>query len=612
LSAEDGARPVRVLPDALANQIAAGEVIERPASVVKELVENALDADATRVVVTLDKAGQRRIQVLDDGHGMDRGDATRSLVRHATSKIATTEDLSAIGTLGFRGEALPSIASVSQFRLVTRRADADVATEITVMGGGAVAIKDSAAPIGTCVTVEELFYNVPARRKFLKADSTEVGHVKTLMNAFSLAYPYVHFRLVIDGRKSLDHPSVKRLEQRVHQVLGKTTFGRLHPVSGSGPIQVRGYIAEPHFSRTNQSAIHTFVNGRRVRDRTVTHGLISAYGTLIDRGRFPWAVLYVTLPPEDVDVNVHPAKAEVRFVHPQDVHAAIARACRVTLGNTPWRRSGNEGGIPQGQGRLEPGPLFRDARRSPQVGERRAPLGRAYRPAQPPEAPRPPQVLDFRADPARRVPTGLQPQTPRPAAAQAIDDSTIGPLSYVGLAGRDYILATSGRAVLTVDRHRAVALLASHQLTEAVASGAPIGQPLLFPTQGEPTAALSEGLARHRETLAQLGLVVEPFGGGTWQVTEVPAPLAGAPVWDMVRVAVHALTQATGRSQADVLHNAIGALADLAPTLGDLTEDRAKGLVAAIAALSPDVASRAVHATPFTALDRFFGRQRDD
>ncbi|TNF27695.1 MAG: DNA mismatch repair endonuclease MutL, partial [Deltaproteobacteria bacterium] len=334
---------VSVLPDALANQIAAGEVVERPASVVKELVENALDAEASRVFVAITGGGQALVRVLDDGVGMAREDAVLALQRHATSKITTAEDLHGIDTLGFRGEALPSIASVSRFRLITREHDAPSATEVTVEGGAAAVVKDAGAPPGTRIEVVDLFYNVPARLKFLKAEATENRHVAALMTAFALGHPHIHFRLDKDGRTIADYPVARRLDQRIFQVLGKSVAERLHEVVGEGPVQVRGYISEPGFTRTNQNNIHTFVNGRRVRDRTVTHALVAGYGELLQRGHFPQGVLYVHLDPQLIDVNVHPAKAEIRFVDGGAVHEAIVRAVRATLHDAPWRRRGGAG-----------------------------------------------------------------------------------------------------------------------------------------------------------------------------------------------------------------------------------------------------------------------------
>ncbi|MCA9515010.1 MAG: DNA mismatch repair endonuclease MutL, partial [Myxococcales bacterium] len=296
---------VSVLPDALANQIAAGEVVERPASVVKELVENALDADASRVVVEIAGGGAELVRVVDDGVGMAEDDARTALLRHATSKIGRADDLLAIHTLGFRGEALPSIASVSRFKLTTRERERDAGVEIAVDGGGEMRVRAAGCPTGTTIEVADLFYNVPARRKFLKQKATEVSHVANLITAMALGHPHVHFRLVRDGKVAADYPVARRLDQRIFQVLGKDVTRRLHEVRLDGPVRVLGYISDGTYVKANASAVHTFVNGRHVRDRTVTHGLLSAYVGRLERGYYPHAVLYVHVPYDQVDVNVH-------------------------------------------------------------------------------------------------------------------------------------------------------------------------------------------------------------------------------------------------------------------------------------------------------------------
>ncbi len=283
---------VRVLPEALSNQIAAGEVVERPASVVKELVENALDAGASRVFVDIEAAGKGLIRVLDDGSGMTERDAATAILRHATSKVRTATDLEAIGTLGFRGEALPSIASVSRFLLVTRRAEAEHATTVRIEGGSQATLGVMAAPPGTRIAVRDLFWNVPARLKFLKTDATETQHVVELVKGFALGHPHVHFRLGTGGRApALDFPAVRRLYERVTQVLGKDVATELYEVALPGPpVRVTGFVSGPRGARSTVAGMTCFVNGRRVKDRVLHHALVSAFGAELGPGRFPQAV----------------------------------------------------------------------------------------------------------------------------------------------------------------------------------------------------------------------------------------------------------------------------------------------------------------------------------
>jgi DNA mismatch repair protein MutL len=337
----DSGPVVRVLPEALSNQIAAGEVVERPASVVKELVENAIDAGASRILIDVEGAGKSLIRIVDDGSGMARLDAETAVLRHATSKVKTSDDLEAIGTLGFRGEALPSIASVSRFLLVTRRSDSDAATTVAIEGGNKAVLGIAAAPVGTRIEVRDLFWNVPARLKFLKTDTTEVQHVVDLIRGFALGHPHIHFRLGTGGRSpALDLPAVRRLGERVVQVLGKDTASELFEVGITGPpIRVTGFVSSPRGAKSTPSGLTCFVNGRRVKDRVLHHALVSAFGAELGPGRFPQAVLWIHLDPKDVDVNVHPAKAEVRFREPDVVHDAVARAVQMMLRQRPWTDS---------------------------------------------------------------------------------------------------------------------------------------------------------------------------------------------------------------------------------------------------------------------------------
>ncbi len=595
---------VRILPDALANQIAAGEVVERPASVVKELVENAIDAEASRVIVEVADGGRDLVRVIDDGVGMTPADAVLALKRHATSKLRVVEDLEAIDTLGFRGEALPSIASVSRFRVVTRRDDALAATEVVVEGGGAPRVAEIAGPVGTAIEVRDLFFNVPARLKFLKTRATEITHVKGLVVAFALGHPHIHLRLVHDGRTLHDYPAARRLDQRVFQVLGKSVAARLHDVRLDGPIRILGQISDPAYARTNQQAIHTFVNGRAVRDRTVTHALLAAYGALLERGRFPAAVLYVHLDPTLVDVNVHPTKAEVRFAQRGRVHEAIVHACRRTLADRPWahRRGPRAAAGPKAQGRLAE--IAEPARRygadspadTPTTPMRPASVSRPSRSA--PSRPRPAedrprrQALRFVDGPTATgefAPTAGRPATADDAPPSGPPElcarlpgaatSGFGGLRVVGQLAARWILAErpgEGRLVM-IDQAAASEALLAKELRETTAGGEPLPtQPLLFPAQLELTPDDAAGAARHHDALTSLGLALEPFGGATHQLSGVPLALAHACPESLARAALGAL-----RAGADP----IAALARHAPIRAGraLDLDAARGLVADLA-----------------------------
>ena len=324
--------PVRQLSEGIVNRIAAGEVVERPASVVKELVENALDAGARHVAVDLEQAGTALIAVVDDGEGMDADDAVCAFQRHATSKLNTVDDLLHIGTLGFRGEALASIAAVSRTTLVTRRRGVLGGTRVVVEHGRSVEVGDSGAPLGTRVEVAELFGNTPARRKFLKAPATEVGHVSELVTRTALAWPQVAFVLRHAGRVLLELAAVDDDSERMRQVFGRERAASMLPFAArAGGGMVGGWLSDSHLSFPGPRQVYTYVNRRYVRDKLVTHALLAGYSTLLMHGRYPGAALFLDVPVEDVDVNVHPAKSEVRFRRGGAVHELIAQAVQARL-----------------------------------------------------------------------------------------------------------------------------------------------------------------------------------------------------------------------------------------------------------------------------------------
>ena len=324
---------IRVLPDNLANQIAAGEVVERPASVVKELIENAIDAGAGRIAVEIELGGRRLIRVSDDGVGMLRDDAILAFERHATSKIKTLEDLAAIGTLGFRGEALASIASVSKTELITKT-EADIAaTRVVIEGGRLVDVKDAARDTGTTIAIRDLFFNTPARRKFMRSEATENYHLTQIVTHYALAHPEIAFLLTNNGRESLNAAPAKDLRERAFQIFGGGLLDSLLPVSGGREYvaTVSGYVSAPRERRTSRDQQYFFVNKRFVRDKTIAGGILEGYRSVLPHGVYPVAFLFIDLPLDEVDVNVHPSKTEVRFRRTEAVKDAVAEAVRSAL-----------------------------------------------------------------------------------------------------------------------------------------------------------------------------------------------------------------------------------------------------------------------------------------
>lgn len=344
---------IKILPDTLANQIAAGEVVERPASVIKELVENAIDADAGRIHVDIELGGRRLIRITDDGCGMTRDDAILAFERHATSKIYSLEDLAMIATLGFRGEALASIASVAKVELLTKTGDSLEATRVQIEGGKFVDVKDAARDSGTTITVRDLFYNTPARRKFMRSEATENYHLTSIVTHYALAHPEIAFTLTNNGREVIRVSPAKDLRERAFQVFGAGLLDSLLPVSGGREYVARisGFISAPRERRTTKDSQYFFVNKRFVRDRIITGGLLEGYRSVLPHGVYPVAFLFVDIPLDEVDVNVHPAKTEVRFRRGEAVKDVIAEAVREALA-----RAGVTGDSNYGRVEAEPQP----------------------------------------------------------------------------------------------------------------------------------------------------------------------------------------------------------------------------------------------------------------
>jgi DNA mismatch repair protein MutL len=349
---------IRVLSDQVANQIAAGEVVERPASVVKELLENSLDAGATRIRVEIEAGGRKLIRIVDNGHGMGRDDALLAFERHATSKLRSSDDLLSIATLGFRGEALPSIASVARVSLETRAAEDEVGTVMEIAGGNLLRVEDAGLPEGTTIAVRDLFFNTPARRKFLRAEQTELGHVAALVTHYALANPGKHFELHSATQALLIAPAVATAGERLYQIFGRETFESLIPVAAEidfaraglpepppwkreqdyaaaepGFVRLSGFVSKPELQKLNRNSIYVFVNGRLIRDKVILHAFNEAYRNIIPPTSFPVVLLFLEMPPQEVDVNVHPAKTEVRFRQGSFVHDFVRDSVRTALMN---------------------------------------------------------------------------------------------------------------------------------------------------------------------------------------------------------------------------------------------------------------------------------------
>jgi len=432
-----------ILEPEVVNQIAAGEVIERPGSVVKELVENALDAHATRISIDLEQGGRRLIRVTDDGCGMTREDAVLALQRHATSKISSAEDLFAIRTLGFRGEALPSIAAVSHLRIVTRPHDVTEATEITVRGGEVVDLRTVGAPPGTEVSVAQLFFNTPARLKFMRSEPAELSHITELVTRFSFSHPEVSLRLTHGEREVLHRPASDDLLSSVAALYGRDAAERLLAVDLRLPsLRVHGFVSRPDFTRSSRAHQAFFVNRRQVRSRTLTHALEEPYRAALHGGRFPVAVVQVDIDPALVDVNVHPAKAEVRFVRDWEVHEAVRRAT---------------------QGALEGTGLVDAA-----VGAGSAP----------PPSPRMPMRSESPGVSLAQSAFSFPQAVATPRAQAAVAALTIAPLGQVRAT---YIVAESAAGLMIVDQHRAHERVLYDRLEAASNGAAPAMQRLVMP-----------------------------------------------------------------------------------------------------------------------------------
>jgi DNA mismatch repair protein MutL len=495
------------LPLNLANQIAAGEVVERPASVVKELLENALDANARRITISIELGGKKLLRVEDDGDGMEPEDAQLSIERHATSKITTSEDLGAIRTLGFRGEALPSIASVSHFTLRTRARGRATGTEVRVNGGILASVREVGAPEGTCVEVADLFYNLPARRKFLKSDTAESAQISRLTTQMALGYPTVGFSLTSGARKLLECPPAAGLGERFFQLFGERP-DLIEVRKEAAGLKIHGYIAALGDQGPVRGAQNVFVNRRIVKDRTIAHAISEAYSVATIKERSPEVHLFIDIPPDRVDVNVHPTKAEVRFLEQSLVHEVLRRGLGDALG---------QGRPPELQFTAfaprpgEPTPMtIPGVLAGAQVGNRWSPDPLAPGST---SAPRP-------VDSAVAVEALARGEslTPNPGAE-------IRPMIPFGQFRDTFIIAVDDEGIAIIDQHVAHERVLFEQVMEKLTSGRLESQRLLTPIIIEMSQAQRQALSQHRETLERFGMEIEEFGGDTLNLSAVPAIL---------------------------------------------------------------------------------------
>lgn len=497
---------IQILPDEVASQIAAGEVVERPASVVKELLENALDAGASQVTVRVEGAGRKLIEVSDNGHGIGADQVSLALARHATSKLRSAEDLFHIQTLGFRGEALASIGSVSRLTLISRARDEAVGARLLVEGGHIGGLEPLGAPAGTVVRVEDLFYNVPARLKFLKQDSTERQQIDALVTRYALAYPHVRMSLFQDGRAVLQTSGSSDRREVLAQLYGvEIARQMLEVVFEEEGFKVEGFSSPVALTRSNRREITFFVNGRWVQDVPLTTALLQAYHTLLMVGRFPLAVLFVSLPPEMIDVNVHPAKAEVRFRQPDRVFSGVQRAVRRAL----LAYSSVPSISPQAwQPAIQPkiGLDWALASAPEEISAENVPAAEAGQPQPAPSA------------------------VPLPSGALPL-------LRLVGQVGATYLVAEGPDGLYLIDQHAAHERVLFERYRQMQPGSIP-SQALLEPLAVTLPPNSANRLQEELPVLGRLGFEVEPFGPSTFRVRAIPAMLVGMDPAAALRVVV--------------------------------------------------------------------------
>jgi DNA mismatch repair protein MutL len=556
---------IRILDDALADQIAAGEVVERPASVVKELVENALDCGARALTIDVQHGGIDLIRVTDDGSGMPRDDAALSVRRHATSKIRTQDDLIAIRTLGFRGEALPSIASVSRFRLVTRPRGEVEGTEVCIEGGSEPRLAPAGCAVGTTVEVRDLFYNVPARKKFLKSTATESAQIGEVCLRAALIDPGLKLTLLRDAKRSREYLPAADWAERAGLLLGQK---RVRIEGDFRGVAVRAVLGAPEDARSGATGLHILVNGRPVRERNLARSVAFAYGSVLPPGRYPQGVVYLDVDPGEVDVNVHPQKAEVRFERGREVLDALTRVLAQGLGTSAWRGPAARGPgywnerLPAGPLRgttpaLDPALTHESAGPDPWglAPAKAAPVAVVAEPGPAParmpdtSTPALPHVL-----PSTPLP-GPTPSSVRPSAP------FVSPYRALAQSKRLFILAETERGLCVIDQHAADERIKYDRLRKQLAAREIVQQRLLIPERvdiSEREAALVEA---HANDIARAGIDVSLIGPSTVAVHAVPALLKRAAPERLLRDLLDELSRAGNRGFGDALDMALATMA---------------------------------------------------
>jgi DNA mismatch repair protein MutL len=507
---------ISILPETLTNKIAAGEVVERPASVIKELIENSLDAGATEIAVEINAGGRRKIRVTDNGHGMSREDALLSLERHATSKIRIDSDLENILTLGFRGEALPSIASVSRFSLATRETGTTEGTEIVVEGGKVRDVKACGMAPGSVITVEQIFFNLPARLKFMKSAETETGHVADVVARMAVSRPDVAFTCASDDRELL-RLQRSDLQRRLAQVVGKDSSRYLYPVAGGDDyVSITGFVSAPALVRSGTQAIFTYINGRFIRDKVVQHAVMQAYRGVIDRGRYPVVALFIEVASGEVDVNVHPTKHEVRFRRQSMVHDTIQSAIEQVLRSSPWLATVPCVTVTDHSGAASQ--AYRERISAAAQVSLTLPVSQlSYSHSQSASVATKPQQAASVRDPA---PVFQAEQ------AEPKNSGYFSSLSIIGQFHSEYILCQSDTELIVIDQHAASERVAYQLLKQQCKTGGIESQRLLFPETVELSFSEVAVATKFSADLAKIGFELEPFGGTTIMVSAAPRMVA--------------------------------------------------------------------------------------
>ncbi len=652
---------IAVLSPALASQIAAGEVVERPASVVKELIENAVDAGASRCDVAIEGGGILLLSVSDDGHGMSPQDARLAVERHATSKLREIDDLNQLGSYGFRGEALPSIASVSRLSIVTRTAEHDAGTEVLVEAGGEPVVRPKGSAIGTKVQVTDLFFNVPARRKFLRASGTEAGHVTEVLEAAALAHPELSVTLVRDGRKVREWLRVTSRAERVAQVLNDD--GLIVCAGKRGPLGLEAFLSRPERARQGAAGLRILVNGRPVRDRAIAATVAQAYGSVLERGRYPRGAVYLELPPSLVDVNVHPQKAEVRFADPraltEAVYSLVSRPLSQALSLPPtsskswtagkppvaaperapsfsWQRPGSP------PGRTNAGEAGLSAGQTPALSQPAAPQSSALEPALPqpsltqPSLPQPspaqPALSESAPSQGSSEPKSAPvPDFPAAAALSALPSSPSLPLRdgaphaargirwsslrFLVQVRQMFLICEASDGIYVLDQHAAAERVTFAKLRRQFQEQSIASQSLLFPVVIELEGHEIELCEEHLEQITRVGLDVQLRGTDRVSIHAVPKLLQRGSPERLLRDLLSEIARTGGRAFSDAIDKALATMAcHAALRAGDpLTEAEATALLEALD--DADFAGYCPHGRPivatmtFAELERKVGRR---